>query len=70
MTYVVPDQQVQHGLQLRTPSSVESGASPYSAQTSTVGGQAPFKFVENSLWNRVVEEVGGNLVPNMLLVFL
>ncbi|KAI4960383.1 hypothetical protein J4E86_002005 [Alternaria arbusti] len=52
----VPDQQEQHVIQLQTPSSLESGSSPYGLQTSTVRGQAPFRFVENSLWNRVVEE--------------
>ena len=57
------DQQEQHVVQLQTPSSLESGSSPYGLQTSTVRGQAPFRFVENSLWNRVVEEVSGRPMP-------
>jgi len=62
----VPDQQEQHVIQLQTPSSLESGSSPYGLQTSTVRGQAPFRFVENSLWNRVVEEVSGGPMPWLL----
>jgi len=58
-----PDQQEQHVDQLQTPSSLASDSSPYGLQTSTVRGQAPFRFVENSLWNRVVEEVSGRLMP-------
>lgn len=57
MTHTVPDQQQQHVSQLRTPSSLESGPSPYAIQTPNVQGQTSFKFVENTLWNRVVEEV-------------
>jgi len=58
-----PDQQEQLVVQLQTPSSLESDSSPYGLQNSTVRGQAPFRFVENSLWNRVVEEVSGRPMP-------
>jgi hypothetical protein len=66
---IMHDQQEKHGLQIPTPSSPESDPSSHSVQTSTVRGQAPFRFVENTLWNRVVEEVSGSLMQYQLAAF-
>jgi hypothetical protein len=65
VTYAVPDRQEQHDHQLQTPSFLKSELSPHGVQTFTVPGQLSFNFVENSLWNRVVEEV--SRIPNHML---
>jgi hypothetical protein len=46
----------QSELQLRTPSSIEQEPAHHSNDTPATNGPAPFKFVENSLWSRVVQE--------------
>jgi hypothetical protein len=51
--HIEPDQPE---LQLRTPSSIEPEPTHYGSSTRTTNGPAPFKFVENSLWSRVVQE--------------
>lgn len=54
--HTVPVPVLPEELQLHTPSSIESEPSQCINKTQVVHGQGRSKFVDNSLWTRVVEE--------------